>query len=170
MAKGLNNKKKRTLINSFSKTNLDLENPLPQGGPINYPLPTYISPNATGTPTRTANPGPFKGFSQLYTPQNPYLNSVSNKAVKTSMLSANIDNPAVLSITNLDNSEPGVNGGVPYKTVDDPTVYPSSTKASSPVRGYFAEPGVAAQKYGSNTQVYSSTNTYMEFIDPYTKK
>jgi hypothetical protein len=162
MAKGLKN--------SFDKTNLDLQDPSPLGGPVSAPVPPYVSPNATGTPTRTANPGPFKGFYQPYTPQNPYLNSVSNKAVKTSMLSADTDNPAVLSITNLDNSKPGVNGGVPYKTVNDPTLYPESTKASTPTRGYFAEPGVAAQKYGSNTRVYSSTNTYMEFIEPYTRK
>lgn len=166
MAKGLKN--------SFDQTRLDLEDTtLPIGGMQGYissPVPPYVSPNATGTPTRTANPGPFKGFVQVYTPQNPYLNSVSNKAVKSSMLSAETDNPAVLSITNLDNSQPGVNGGVPYKTANDPTIYPESTKASTPTRGYFSEPGVAAQKYGSNTRVYSSTNTYMEFIEPYTRK
>jgi hypothetical protein len=166
MAKGLKN--------SFDQTRLDLEDTtLPLGGMQGYissPVPPYVSPNATGTPTRTANPGPFKGFVQVYTPQNPYLNSVSNKAVKSSMLSADTDNPAVLSITNLDNSQPGVNGGVPYKTANDPTIYPESTKASTPIRGYFSEPGVAAQKYGSNTRVYSSTNTYMEFIEPYTRR
>jgi hypothetical protein len=166
MAKGLKN--------SFDQTRLDLEDTtLPIGGMQGYissPVPPYVSPNATGTPTRTANPGPFKGFVQVYTPQNPYLNSVSNKAVKSSMLSAETDNPAVLSITNLDNSQPGVNGGVPYKTANDPTIYPESTKASTPTRGYFSEPGVAAQKYGSNTRVYSSTNTYMEFIEPYTRR
>lgn len=162
-----------SLINSFSKTNLDLENSLPIGGPIKYSLPSYVSPNATGTPNKTSNPGPFKGFTQPYTPQNPYLNSISNKIVKTSMLSDNEANPSVLSITNLDNSQPGVNGGIPYKTESDPTVYPESTKASSPIRGYFAVSGKSAQKYGSsrsNTQVFTPTNTYMEFIDSYLKK
>lgn len=238
------------LINSFNETNLDLENPLPNGGPIKYPVPAYFSPNATGTPNKTSSPGPFKGFTQPYTPQNPYLSNISNRIIGTSMLSDNENDPSVLSITNLDNTKPGVdggipykqdkdptsypesvsgtptttrnpgpaekfdqpynpqnpylsksninnkiikasmlsdnenspsvlsitsldntkegvNGGVPYKTVDDPTVYPPSTKAVSPIRGYFSEPGVVAQKYGSNTQVYSSTNTYTEFISSY---
>jgi hypothetical protein len=159
------------LINSFSETNLDLENSLPNGGPIKYPLPSYVSPNATGTPNKTSNPGPFKGFTQPYTPQNPYLNSINNKIIKTSTLSDNEINPSVLSITSLDNSQPGINGGVPYKTVDDPTVYPESAKASSPVRGYFSTPGAAAQKYGSNTSsIFTSTDTYMKFIDSYIRE
>ena len=154
------------LINSFDKTDLDLENSLPNGGPKKYPLPTYVSPNATGTPNKSSNPGPFKGFTQPYTPQNPYLSNISNRIIGTSMLSDNQNDPSVLSITSLDNTKEGVDGGVPYKQDKDPTVYPPSTKAISPIRGYFAEPGAAAQKYGSSGS-YSSTNTYTEFIKSY---
>jgi hypothetical protein len=155
------------LISSFDQTSLDLTNPNPLGGPNNAPIPYYVSPNSTGTPTTKSNPGPFKGFVQAYTPQNPYLNSVNNKSVKTSALSAQTTSPEVLSITNLDNSQPGVNGGVPYKTVTDPTNYPTTTQAKTPIRGYFAEPGEAAHKYGSNpTKVYTANNTYLQQMFP----
>ena len=167
------NKNNSILSGTLANTNLDIENPLPNGG-VPYKQdkdPTSYPSTVRGTPTTTSNPGPVEKFDQPYNPQNTYVDGINNKIIniKTSMLSDNEDNPSVLSITGLDNSQPGVNGGIPYKTVNDPTNYPPTTNASSPIRGYFSKTGdpAPAQKYGSNTQVYSSTNTYTEFIKSY---
>ena len=167
------NKNNSILSGTLANTNLDIENPLPNGG-VPYKQdkdPTSYPSTVRGTPTTTKNPGPAEKFDQPYNPQNTYVDGINNKIIniKTSMLSDNEDNPSVLSITGLDNSQPGVNGGIPYKTVNDPTNYPPTTNASSPIRGYFSKTGdpAPAQKYGSNTQVYSSTNTYTEFIKSY---
>ena len=52
---------KQSLRDSFDKTNLDTQNPLPEGGPINDPV-IVIDGMTAGS-----------GFSQTYSKENPYL-------------------------------------------------------------------------------------------------
>ena len=78
------------LANSFDRTNLDLENHSPLGGP-NNDFTTNYPDNNTGTPTLTANPGPPSRFVQIYTPTNTYLSQINNKIVENSSLSNNAD-------------------------------------------------------------------------------
>jgi hypothetical protein len=66
--------------------------------------------------------------------------------------------------TDLDIEDPNPNGGIPYKQDKDPTVYPPTTQAQTPERGYFATPGKAASKF---EQKYSPTNTYLDSIKDY---
>ena len=146
------------LENTLAITNLDVENPGVNGGPLNdtttvYPIST------TGTPTPTANPGSAaKQFVQPYSPNSTYLDASYNVALNNTILSSS------LNITNLDTTEPGVNGGIPYKTNNDPTVYPVDTNHTSPIRGYFAVPPSSSKKF---EQIFNPKNTYSNFINSY---
>ena len=52
---------KQSLRDSFNKTNLDTQNPEPEGGPINDPV-IVVDGMTAGS-----------GFEQVYSAQNPYL-------------------------------------------------------------------------------------------------
>jgi hypothetical protein len=146
------------LDNSLPITNLDVENPGVNGGPLNDTTTQYPS-SVTGAPTPTANPGGAPtNFTQPYLPSNTYLDSSYNVVSTNTVLSSS------LNITNLDVEDPGVQGGVPYKTDNDPTLYPLTTNHTSPIRGYFAVPSSASLKFN---QVFNSKNTYSDFINPY---
>ena len=147
------------LDNSLSITNLDVENPGVNGGPINDTTTVY-PPSVTGTPSTTANPGsPPKQFVQPYLPSNTYLDTSYNVLPNNTILSSS------LNITNLDVENPGVNGGIPYKSLNDPTIYPANTNHTSAIRGYFAAPSSSSLKF---EQIFNPKNTYSDFINPYT--
>jgi hypothetical protein len=154
------------LSNSLNKTNLDIENPGVAGGP-NADITTQYPPLVTGTPTNTQNPGgPITRFSQPYTPSVTYLDMNPIQGATSGELSSS------LGITNLDTENPGVQGGIPYRPITDPTIYPTTTTATSAIRGYFSEPSQPAQKYGVNPPSddpvpFSAQNTYSDFIKDY---
>lgn len=121
-------------------------------------LVTVYPATVMGTPTPTANPGgPAVNFNPIYNANNTYLNNIS------SLTTTGLNN--TLDITNLDVENPGVNGGIPYKSLNDPTVYPEDTNHTSAIRGYFAIPSSASGKF---EQSFNPKNTYSDFIDPYT--
>ncbi len=137
-------------------TNLDVENSGVQGGPLSD-ITTVYSPLNTGTPTSTANPGaaPTR-FTQPYLPSNTYL---TNNPIQ-GLGSGKLDNS--LNIKNLDTEDSGVNGGFPTDPLNDPTIYPTSTTHTSPIRGNFAEPSTPPSKF---TQSFSPNGTYLTFIE-----
>jgi len=146
------------LDDSLSITNLDVENPGVNGGPLNDTTTSYPA-SVTGTPTTTTNPGGApKQFIQPYLPSNTYLDASYNVLPNNTILSN------TLNITNLDVEDPGVNGGIPYKSLNDPTVYPANTNHTSAIRGYFAVPSSASLKF---EQMFNPKNTYTDFITPY---
>lgn len=121
-------------------------------------LVTQYPATNTGTPTPTANPGgPNINFNQVYNANNTYLNNIS------SLETEGLNN--TLRITNLDVENPGVNGGVPYKQVTDPTIYPITTTHTEDIKGFFPEPSEPAKKFN---QTFNPNNTYLNFIKPYT--
>jgi hypothetical protein len=117
-------------------------------------LVTQYPATVTGTPIFTANPGgPVRNFDQEYNANNTYLANIGTGV---------LDN--TLPITNLDIEDPGVQGGIPYKTNNDPTVYPVDTNHTSPIRGYFAVPSSSSKKF---EQIFNPKNTYSDFINSY---
>lgn len=56
------------LDDSFDKTNFDLENPAPLGGPINVPYSTIVGQDIVTSPT-----------TQPYTPTRPYVDSLQDR-------------------------------------------------------------------------------------------
>ena len=125
---------------------------------LDVDLVTHYPSTVTGTPTTTANPGGVVvNFSQIYDADSTYLDIVP------SLLTTGLNN--TLNITNLDVEEPGVNGGIPYKSLNDPTVYPPTTNHASAVRGYFASPSSASGKF---EQSFNPKKTYSDYINPYT--
>jgi hypothetical protein len=151
------------LDNSLSITNLDTENPGVQGGPLNDTTTAYPA-SVTGTPTTSSNPGGApQQFIQPYKPGNTYLDTSYNVAINNTALSNS------LSITNLDVENPGVQGGIPYKPLTDPTIYPVTTNHTSAIRGYFPKPSQPALKYGvtpinEDPSPFTSERTYSEYI------
>jgi hypothetical protein len=125
---------------------------------LDVDLVTKYPSTVTGTPTPSANPGgEIVNFRQIYSAINTYLNVVPTLPV------TGLNN--TLDITNLDVEEPGVNGGIPYKSLTDPTIYPTSTNHTSAVRGYFAAPSSASAKF---EQPFNPKKTYSDYITPYT--
>ena len=153
---------KRGLINSFDRTNLDLENPNALGGP-NKDLQTQYPATSTGTPTLAANPGPTTRFIPRYTPSSTYLDNVDGRLVNHSLLSSNAEEPGVLRASSLDNTNSQAGGE--YKDTNDPTVYPVSTLGSSPSDiGFSTVPGKPASKFSGQ---FNSESTYLQAIKPY---
>ena len=64
-----------------------------------------------------------------------------------------------LNKTNLDTTDPS-----PFNTPADPSVYPKTTMASTPGRGFNPTPGKPAEKF---VQKYSSNNTYLDSLNGY---
>jgi len=149
------------LDNSLNITNLDVEDSGANGGPLNDTTTDYPI-SSTGTPTSTANPGaaPTR-FTQLYSPLNAYLNSSYNVEPNNTILNNS------LNITNLDVEDSGVQGGIPYKPANDPTIYPLDASGmplvtkTSAIIGYFPTGSLIATKF---TQTYNPNNTYLTFI------
>jgi hypothetical protein len=146
------------LRNTLPITNFDVENPGVQGGP-NVDITTQYPANVTGTPNATQNPGaPPRNFSQFWLPNINYI--VANPVAGAT--SGELRN--TLSITNLDTTDPEVDGGLPYKTLKDPTIYPLTSNHTEEVRGYFAQPGSPPTKF---FQSYDANSTYFDFIKAY---
>lgn len=114
---------------------------------------TQYPPTNTGTPTTTQNPGgPVVPFHQQYNNENTYIEVAYNQLSLSPR------------ITNLDVENDGVQGGIPYKPLNDPTTYPIDVNHSSPIRGWFASPSSAPEKFN---QEFTPKKTYMEFIQSY---
>jgi hypothetical protein len=151
------------LYDSLGITNLDVLSNGPNGFLSNDTITIY-PPSSTGTPTTTANPGGApQQYSQLYFPLNRYLDTSYNVVPSNTILSSS------LNITNLDTEDPGVQGGIPYKPLTDPTIYPTTTTHTSAIRGYFAKPSQPALKYGvtpinEDPGPFTSEKTYSEHI------
>jgi hypothetical protein len=67
--------------------------------------------------------------------------------------------------TDLDTENPNINGGIPYQQAKDPTQYPPTTQAFTPIPGYFATGGKGASKF---YQKWASTRTYLDYMSSYT--
>jgi hypothetical protein len=141
-------------------TSLDVENPGVLGGP-NKDITTVYPPEATGTPNLTQNPGgPAQNFDPQYAPLKTYLSFINDKIIENSKLSNNSTNPEILAITNLDNTEEGVNGGYPYINIIDPTIYPPTAQSVSPTTfGFSNIVGKVAKKLNSQ---YNINTTYLQ--------
>jgi len=152
----LNNVTTGSLRNTLKITNLDVENPGVQGGP-NADTVTNFSPWVTGTPNITQNPGaPPKRFEPKWKPDKQYavFNPIAGLSSGTQS--------NTLKVTNLDVENPGVQGGVPYNQLADPTTYPANNvNHTSGIRGWFAAPATPPLKFN---QVYNPSNTYVDFI------
>lgn len=140
------------------------------GSLLNPDLSTSYPSTVTGTPTSTANPGgPVENYAQRYNENNTYISNVLSP-LKFLGGSEHIKSPDpenlqnTLEITNLDVENSGVAGGVPYKTANDPTVYPLDVNNRQEIRGYFAEPSAPPQKFN---QTFTPNNTYLNFIKNY---
>jgi len=146
------------LSQSFSQTYLDLENPGP-GGIINTldTITTYPD-TVSGTPTNQANPGPPQNFNQSYVPTNTYLTNIRDNGSFLLKRMSGDDTFDIFDATNLDTERPGVNGGIPYNKIKDPTVYPITAKKVGSVNGFNPVQGQGSTKY---TQTYSATNPYL---------
>ena len=145
------------LRQSFDKTDLDLTDSSPLGFNTKDTTTLYPSTN-TGTPTNIANPGAPTNFTQRYIPSTTYLETTKN--LYSPLLHLSIDETPydIFDATNLDINKPGVDGGIPYKQVKDPTVYPITTQGRTPISGYFATVGKSAIKFN---QKIGPTNTYL---------
>jgi len=120
---------------------------------IDNDFSTQYPPTVTGTPNPQNNPGgPVTPFHQTYNSELTYIEVIHNQLQDS------------LNITNLDVDNPGVQGGVPYKQLTDPTVYPVDTNHTSPIRGWFAEPSSYSNKFNQN---YDPRKTYTDFIKDY---
>ena len=148
----------------FLKSRLDLENSNPDGLNLEDTVTVYPAV-ATGTPSTESTTVPAKRFYQ------PYLPSDAIDALTDKSLDYISQNPikgqgrlkSALNRTDLDITSDKPNGGIPYKTEKDPTVYPvtSLKNSSTVINGNFTLIGRAAQKY---TQNFSPKNTYLSFI------
>ena len=136
------------------------------GNLLNPDLTTQYPATVTGTPNTSNNPGgPIIPFHQIYNfagNGNTYLNHINNLLVNNSELSNNATAPTILAITNLDTENSGVNGGFPTNPLNDPTIYPTTTTHTSPIRGNFPEPSTPPSKF---TQTFNPNNTYLTFIE-----
>ena len=129
-----------------STTLIDLDNnPIYPGQPPVVPPqgPTHNSPS---TPTQNQP-----------NPTSPYIPSGQGSCNGNFLINS-------FCKTDLDTEDARPNGGIPYSQTKDPTIYPSTTMRTSPIRGYFASSGVAASKF---YQAWSSRNTYSDFMKDY---
>ena len=140
-------KRMASLLDSFDKTNLDLENTKVLGGP-NKDLQTQYPATSTGTPTAQANPNSAKNFIPKFTPTNTYLNQVVGSSNILQLASS-------FNRTNLDLENPSILGG-PSKAINDPTVYPV---LNSGVPTTKQNPTDSAKSF---EQQYTPSKTYLE--------
>ena len=165
---------KQSLKDSFDKTNLDTQNPEPEGGPINDPV-VVVDGMVAGS-----------GFSQTYSKENPYLqDSITNQnsiLYENGITPEDSTSPA-LKITALDveSSEAGVKQGVtggpnriaPNKlnTVGQDGTYQlkqyPSTKNNftpNPTSGTPLKNKEGENVPNQEVQAYTPQNTYMDYM------
>jgi hypothetical protein len=87
---------------------------------------------------------------------NPGLSQVDNDRLSPVKQDANSLFTS-LDKTNLDTTDPK-----PFNTPVDPTVYPKTTMASTPGRGFNPTTGKPAEKF---VQKYSSNNSYLDSLN-----
>lgn len=102
---------------------------------------------STGEPNSQSKPGAPTRFFQTYTDDNTYINNSHQKLVDS--LSTNV--------VELDVE-------IPYKPLEDPTVYPLTTNHTEGDRGWFSNPSQPPKKF---TQPYNPGNTYLDHIKNY---
>lgn len=135
----------------------------------------YPSFWTTGTPTYTqnvSNTAPFssgarpKRFSTIWFPFNGGYAASNPVAGPNSGMLYNVDPNGnnSLKITNYDIEEPGVQGGTPYNSNLDPTIYPIDTNHTQGNRGWFPTIASASGKFFQN---YAPASTYNDFIQDY---
>jgi len=134
------------LINSFNKTNLDLENPAPLGGPINDTTSGFLHKNLPGTPatyyqsvvtqttSRLANPttfektnldlesplltgGPINDSDSGFLHKNLPTNPTTHYQSVVTQTTSPLANPTTFQRTNLDLESPLQAGG----PINDPS-------------------------------------------------
>lgn len=154
------------LINSFDKTNLDLENASVLGGP-NKDLQTQYPATSTGTPTIQASPGAAKNYVPKFSPTFTYLgqtvgnpnNSISAQGPNTdsvTSLSPILQLASSLNKTSLDVEDSKIFGG-PNR--DYNTQYPKNVSGTPTTT---QNPGGPAKQF---TQKYTPQNPYENQIN-----
>ena len=159
------------LRGSFNKTNLDLENKEPLGGPIN-------------TDPVTINGVEYGGFSARYSPTEPYMQEGNQKSALVSVdAGGEVTDEGILKVTALDNTsdEAGVRQGgtggpnrvAPnqFNTVGGEgtyTNYKASTSPTTPLPSMGTPLKTRdGQDSTSELNAYTPENTYMESIIKY---
>ena len=159
------------LVDSFNKTNLDLENRAPLGGPIN-------------TDPVTINGVEYGGFSAKYSPTEPYLQRGGQQsALVTVDAGGDVTDEGILKVTALDiasdeaGTKQGGTGGPnriapnQFNTVGGEgtyTNYKASTSPTTPLPSA-GEPLKTRDNKDSTTKLnaYTPDSTYMESIIKY---
>ena len=156
------------LQSTTANSNLDVEDETPNGGIPYKPSqdPTVYSLLSTGTPTNIANPAAPSSFNQKFIPSKTYLDSIKKLSNKSRLLNLRDPNNleksySIFDATNLDIEKPGVDGGIPYNPLKDPTVYPITTHGKSSANGFFPIPATGASKFN---QIFTPKSTYLDFI------
>jgi hypothetical protein len=141
------------LDDSLDITNLDVENPSVQGGPLGDNTTQYPS-TVTGTPTTFANPGgPLTYFYPNWTPSFQYIYNVPN--------GGDGELRYTLNITNFDVENPSVQGG-PASSISDPTNYSYySTGVPTILSNYSVTQDGSGTPASKFNQLYSPLNKYI---------
>tara|TARA_R100001443_G_scaffold117295_2_gene141159 strand:- start:1995 stop:2582 length:588 start_codon:yes stop_codon:yes gene_type:complete len=163
---------KEGLRGSFNRTNLDLENKQPLGGPIN-------------TNPITVNGVEYAGFTAKYSPTEPYIQDGNQKsALVTVEPGGDVSDLGTLKVTALDiasdeaGTKQGGTGGPnrtnatnQYNTVGSDgsyqlTQYPSTRNnfTTTPSNGTPLKNLEGKDVEKQTLQAYSPTNTYMDYI------
>tara|TARA_R100001463_G_scaffold60258_1_gene112753 strand:+ start:698 stop:1285 length:588 start_codon:yes stop_codon:yes gene_type:complete len=165
-------KSREGLRGSFNRTNLDLENKQPLGGPIN-------------TNPITVNGVEYAGFTAKYSPTEPYIQDGNQKsALVTVEPGGDVSDLGTLKVTALDiasdeaGTKQGGTGGPnrtnatnQYNTVGSDgsyqlTQYPSTRNnfTTTPSNGTPLKNLEGKDVEKQTLQAYSPTNTYMDYI------
>ena len=159
------------LRGSFNRTNLDLENRAPLGGPIN-------------TDPVTINGVEYGGFSAKYSPTEPYIQDGNQKsALVTVDAGGDVTDEGILKVTALDiasdeaGTKQGGTGGPnrvapnQFNTVGGEGTYPNYKAATSPTTPLpsAGEPLKTRDNKDSKSKLnaYTPDSTYMESIIKY---
>ena len=159
---------RKSLINSFPSTSLDLENRLPLGGPIN-------------SDPVTINGVEYGGFSAKYSPTEPYIQDGNQKsALVTVEPGGDVTDEGVLKVTALDiasneaGTKQGGSGGPNRTNAENRlgtvggdgtyTLQNASTSPLSPTPGGPALKNKEGQDITQTLNTYTPGNTYMENI------
>jgi len=137
-------------LNSFNETDLDLENPLPNGGPINV-----STPQGGTTVFNTVD-----GFSQPYLPQSPYISSTLLNIQNNSSLSQTFNE------TDLDLENPLPNGGPISVGLQGGTTIFNTTNGFSqpylPQSPYISTTLLNIQNNSPSLNIFDKTNLDLE--------
>ena len=134
---------------SFNRTNLDLEDPLVLGGPVEgIPRVHRNTPRFTYTES---------------TKTNPFLAAVTREGfspLRREFLIREDNEPGPTFNSLFPNLGEFLNA--PINPNADPTQFPSTTLGSTNIRGHFPTTGKAPELF---TQKYSAENTYLDQIN-----